>query len=100
MDPINSIQSLKQTSLSPLERTNNKLSDQNNFGQFLSDAINQLVQKEQIADQSVMKLASGEDIEIHQVVMAVEEADMTFQMALQIRNKVIEAYQEIMRMQL
>jgi flagellar hook-basal body complex protein FliE len=100
MDPINSIQPIKQTTLTSLEQTKSKSSEQNDFGQLFSNAINQLVQKEQIANQTVMKLASGEDIEIHQAVMAMEEADISFQLALQIRNKVVEAYQEVMRMQL
>ena len=43
---------------------------------------------------------NGEDIDIHQVMLASEEAKMSIELAVQIRNKIVEAYQEISKMQL
>jgi len=46
------------------------------------------------------KLAAGENIELHSVMLAAEKAALTMQFALQLKNKITEAYQEIMRMQI
>ena len=45
-----------------------------------------------------MKLAAGEPIDIHEVMLNTEQASLGFSMALQVRNKLVDAYQEIMRM--
>lgn len=45
------------------------------------------------------KLARGENVDLHQVMIASQKANITLQATIEIRNKVIEAYQEIMRMQ-
>jgi flagellar hook-basal body complex protein FliE len=71
----------------------------NNFGDVLTNAINSLSEKENTANQAIASLAAGEDIEVHQVMLAMQEADISFQMALEVRNKIVEAYQEVMRMQ-
>ena len=48
---------------------------------------------------AIAKLAAGEDVDLHQVMLSMQEADIAFQLALQTRNKLVDAYQEIMRMQ-
>ena len=70
-----------------------------NFGQILGTALNGLSQKEAVANQAVASMAAGEDIEIHQVMLAMQEADIAFQLAMQVRNKLVEGYEEIMRTQ-
>lgn len=52
------------------------------------------------ADLQVRKLAAGETDNLHQVMVAMEEAKMGFQLALQVRNRVLEAYQDVLRMQI
>jgi flagellar hook-basal body complex protein FliE len=52
------------------------------------------------ADESIKKLASGEITDVHQVVTATEEAKVAFNMMMEIRNKLMDAHQEIMRMRL
>ena len=51
------------------------------------------------ADQAVSDLVSGKDREIHQTMIAVEKADISFQLMMQVRNKILSAYEEISRMQ-
>jgi flagellar hook-basal body complex protein FliE len=63
---------------------------------FLND-VNGLQQK---ADESIKRLASGEITDVHQVVTASEEAKVAFNMMMEIRNKVMDAYQEVMRIRL
>jgi len=50
------------------------------------------------ADQQLQKLAMGEADNLHQVMISLEEAKLSFQLMVQVRNKVLEAYQDIMRM--
>jgi flagellar hook-basal body complex protein FliE len=50
------------------------------------------------ADELQNKLATGEVTDIHDVMIAVEKANLSMELMLEIRNKIIEAYQEIMRM--
>jgi flagellar hook-basal body complex protein FliE len=63
---------------------------------FMSE-VNQL-QKE--AGESVNRIASGDITNIHDVMVAVEKANVSFELMMEIRNKVIEAYREVMRTQL
>jgi len=63
---------------------------------FLKD-VNQMQQK---ADQSIQKMMAGEITDVHQVMSTVEEANVAFNMMMEIRGKVMDAYQEIMRIRL
>jgi len=49
-------------------------------------------------DALMAKLAAGEEVELHQVMIAAEETDISFRVAMAIRDKLVEAYQETMRM--
>lgn len=72
---------------------------QNSFASFLKDAINSVNDAQVNSDQMTEKLARGEKVDLHQVMIASQKANITMQTTLEIRNKVVEAYQEIMRMQ-
>ena len=63
---------------------------------FLKD-VNSMQVK---ADQSIEKMAAGEITDVHQVMSTVEEANVAFNMMMEIRNKVMDAYQEVMRIRL
>jgi flagellar hook-basal body complex protein FliE len=63
------------------------------------DAVNGLNQQMIGNDQAVQSLALGDTGELHQVMMNMEKARLSFELALQVRNKALEAYQELMRMQ-
>jgi flagellar hook-basal body complex protein FliE len=52
------------------------------------------------ADESINKMVAGEITDVHQVMTAVEEANTAFNMMMEIRNKVMDAYQEVLRMRL
>ncbi len=70
------------------------------FGSVLADAIGRVDQFQQDAQSSIGKFLNGEDEEVHKVALATEQASMTFDLFLQVRNKVVSAYQEVMRMQM
>ena len=68
------------------------------FGDALKQAVGALGQLGQQADASSTRLAAGQPIDIHEVMLNTEQASLGFSMALQVRNKLVDAYQEIMRM--
>jgi flagellar hook-basal body complex protein FliE len=70
------------------------------FQKMLGDSLNKVNTLQSNADEMLKKLAAGEVKDIHDVMIAVEKAGIAFQLTMQIRNRVIEAYQEIMRMQI
>jgi flagellar hook-basal body complex protein FliE len=69
------------------------------FKEMLYDAIDNVSDLQRNADELMTKLATGEAEDLHQVMIAVEKVNLALQLTLQIRNKMLEAYQEIMRMQ-
>lgn len=69
------------------------------FGDLVRDALEQLNRLQVEANQAAIDLVAGEPVDLHDVMIAIEKANLGFQLALQVRNKLVEAYQEIMRMQ-
>lgn len=69
------------------------------FGDLLKKAVDEVNTLQQQSGDLKTKLVTGEIEDIHQVMIAAEKANLAFQLTMQIRNKVIDAYQEIMRMQ-
>jgi len=70
------------------------------FLDVLNDAVKKLDDLQKEADALTLQYLAGEIDRIHEVVIAAERASLALQLAVQIRNKVIEAYQEISRMQI
>ncbi len=68
------------------------------FGQMLTRALSELSAQEARVDELNGMLARGEAVELHEIVIATEKARLALDLAVQVRNKVVEAYQEIMRM--
>lgn len=69
------------------------------FGEMLANALDEVNRAQLKADGMVKKFLTGEIQDIHQVTIAMEEARLMMQLAVEVRNKIIEAYQEISRMQ-
>ena len=70
------------------------------FQNVFEKAIAGVQDLRQTADQGIERFLAGEGEELHTVVMATQKAEMAFELFLQVRNKVVSAYQEIMRMQI
>jgi len=69
------------------------------FGEMLKKAIDDVNTLQKQAEEAKVKLAAGEVDDLHSVMIAGEKAGLALQFTIQVRNKVIEAYQEVMRMQ-
>ncbi len=65
------------------------------FKDFMLDALQEVNTMQADADQAVHQLVTGGDVNPAEVLTAVQKADMSFRMMMQIRNKLVEAYQEV-----
>ena len=70
------------------------------FGGILAGAINGIESAQSDAATAVQKFMTGENEELHTTVLAAQRAELAFELGLQVRNKVVDAYQEIMKMQM
>ncbi|WP_018660057.1 flagellar hook-basal body complex protein FliE [Heyndrickxia acidiproducens] len=69
------------------------------FSDLLKQSIDSVNQQQNHADMLITKLANGENVDLHQVMIAAQKAKISMQAALEVRNKAVEGYQEMMRMQ-
>jgi flagellar hook-basal body complex protein FliE len=69
------------------------------FGNMLAQSLNEVNRLHLAADEAVENLAAGKQKNIHETMIAMEKADVAFQLLMQVRNKIIAAYETIMRMQ-
>ena len=79
----------------PNTRTENKSGV--SFNETLKQYINEANDLQLKADRDIQRMIAGEEIDAHEVMVAVEKANMSFEMVMEIRNKMLEAYREIMR---
>jgi len=69
------------------------------FIEMLQDSVSEVNKMHEKADDMAVKLATGESQNIHETMLAATQAELGFNLMVQVRNKVLEAYQEVMRMQ-
>jgi flagellar hook-basal body complex protein FliE len=69
------------------------------FGQVLADALDNVNTLQLNADQASVDLAAGKLQDVSQAVIAAEKATIALQLTMQVRSKIVDAYQEVMRMQ-
>ncbi|GAA0365026.1 flagellar hook-basal body complex protein FliE [Bacillus horti] len=98
MDNIGSIQS---TILSPRQSVNTveKESQGTSFSSVLTDALDQVSTYQRESQALTNQLVTGQVDDVHQVMIAAQKASLSLQLTVQVRNKIVESYQEIMRMQ-
>ncbi len=76
-----------------------KNDDGNSFAEMLKGSVDKVNTMQKEADQAVQDLLIGKDQNIHQVMIAVEKANLSLHLMMQVRNKLMSAYEEIMRTQ-
>jgi len=69
------------------------------FGEMLRTALTEVQGLQNQADGAIDKLATGEAQDVHQVMVAFEQARLSMQTLVEVRNKLVEAYQEVLRIQ-
>ena len=92
------IQSIKPQVKAVQSNTYTPYEAHKSFASVLKESINNVNNLQVQSDKMTDKLVRGENIDLHQVMIASQKASITMQATLEIRNKVIEAYQEVMRM--
>lgn len=81
------------------ELAGEKRSGPGGFEEVLARTIRQVENFRLQADQKVDRFLAGEGEDLHTVALATQQAELAFELFLQVRNKVVQAYQEVMRMQ-
>jgi flagellar hook-basal body complex protein FliE len=90
ISPIPDLATTKKPSASPVEQT----------AKSFEEVLDSLNQSQQNSDDLVKKLSLGENVDLHQVMIGMEENDINFRVAMAIRDKLVDAYQQVMRMQI
>jgi flagellar hook-basal body complex protein FliE len=93
INSFNSISSLDKVPVSEAKTSGD------GFGSLVKDAVESLDSSQKSAEQEISKAVTGESPDLHKTIIALQSADLKFQLGLQVRNKLIGAYEEIMRMQ-
>jgi flagellar hook-basal body complex protein FliE len=91
-----------QTQLEGLQKAQQTSSKVENDGESFDEVLTQMIkdvdQAQKSADTSIQQLAAGESTSIQDVVMKMEEADIAFRLMKEVRNKLMEAYKEVLSM--
>ncbi|MEP7361948.1 MAG: flagellar hook-basal body complex protein FliE [Acidobacteriota bacterium] len=74
-------------------------SDGSAFSALFEQAVARVNQQQKSADTAVERFLTGEDEDLHRVAMVTQQAEVSFELFLQMKNKVVQAYQEMMRLQ-
>tara|TARA_B100000686_G_scaffold349174_1_gene441920 strand:+ start:700 stop:1008 length:309 start_codon:yes stop_codon:yes gene_type:complete len=69
------------------------------FSETLEESLNQVNVLQNDADSAIEDLSTGKSHSIHETMISVNKADIAFRMTMQVRNKIVEAYQEVLRLQ-
>lgn len=70
------------------------------FADWMTKQLDEVQRSEKVAEQGLLDVATGNADNLHQVMINLEQAKLSFQLLLQVRNRALEAYQEVMRMQI
>lgn len=96
---MESIQSITSPAISPQSSASPVAKVETSFGDLLKSMVAETTQQQQQADQAMQQVHTGSDKNLHGAMIAMEKADISLRYMVQVRNKAIDAYQEIMRMQ-
>ena len=97
---INSINNILNSGLNKLGEKNLSEGQASTFKDMLKDSLNKVNEQQLKADQLTQDFISGNVEDLHTVLIATEEARLSLELAVQVRNKCVEAYKEINNMQL
>ena len=97
---VDSVNPVNKISLDYVKEQYQKSSDKKLFADALANAIKDLDDNVDLTDKGVEKLLMGEDTDLDELLINMQKTEMTLDLTLQIREKLIDAYKEIMRMQI
>lgn len=85
--------------LTPEKRATPAGGEKNEFGAVLRNALDEIHQLQQNADKAIANVQLESTQSVHEAMIALEKASLSFKAMMQVRNRILEAYQEVMRMQ-
>lgn len=97
-DNVNELRKSNISESKTLRESNSSVSGES-FADSLKKAVNTVDTLQKDADVKMQELATGKSQNIHETMIAAEKADIALKLMVQVRNKIIDAYQEIMKMQ-
>jgi flagellar hook-basal body complex protein FliE len=95
---INSINSVTPAGAGQAVSRSNLKGSGDSFGSLIKDAVESIDSTQKSAEKEISKAVTGETTDLHRTIIALQTADLKFQLGLQVRNKLIGAFDEIMRM--
>ena len=96
---MQSIQAIDISQLQPEKKETPVDQAGKDFSAIIDEMVTNVEQQQEKADMAVQELHAGNAKNLHEVMIAMEQADISLRFMVQVRNKALEAYQEIMRMQ-
>ncbi|MCU1259623.1 MAG: flagellar hook-basal body complex subunit FliE [Bryobacterales bacterium] len=93
------IQPIQPPSIPDIQTTISKASGAGDFRDLLASSIASVEQQQHEAQTAVNNFLTGESEDLHTAALAGQRAELSLQLFMQVRNKVVSAYQEVMRMQ-
>ena len=100
LNPVNSTSSTSPVSIGGTGSANGAQKAGTDFSKFLDDAINQVDALQKNADSASLQLATGNVQDLSTVMVALEKASLSLSLAVSVRDKAMDAYNQIMRMQM
>lgn len=100
LNNLNPVQGIEQKGSAPKLSGNGAVKASTDFSQFLSEALQQVDTLQKNADAASVGLATGQVQDLHTAMVALEKASLSLSMTVEVRNKVLDAYHEITRMQI
>lgn len=93
---IKPIQTIQFKELEELNKSKNNKDE--SFKSIFTDAVNNYVEAEEKVDEDIYKLSVGESDDLHNIMINAQKAELSLDLMIQLRNKALDAYNEIMRM--
>lgn len=98
--PLKELKELKELpSVIPETGGVGAVGESGSFSQILGRVVGEVNDKQTAAGAALEGLLKGENVSLHQAMIAMEEASVSFQLMVEVRNKLLDSYQELMRMQ-
>ncbi len=89
----------KDGGVNPMPASSDAISSTNSFGQLVNHGIESVNRELLVSQTDLQQLATGNAQNLHQIMIRMEESRLSFQLLMQVRNRLLEAYQDVMKMQ-
>ncbi len=99
IDRGTTLKEIRDSKMNQPSSTNGTNGGQVSFADTLKSAINNVNEQQKVADVKMQEIATGKNNNIPEVMIAAEKADISLKLMVQVRNKIIDAYHDIMKMQ-